>query len=209
MSSGIARSIKRKYITAYPGRVRYYDVPLWTQWLPETKRYIYHLLAKDRFYHKPTYSARRASLERMREHAKANGVPSISIPQLGCGLDQLEWPLVRDIFQRIFETSVVRITVYIRDPSTAVSNNEESAFDEASDTETGNLTENLRKGQEADESLQLIREWIRRGRVPQNNDLKGCPELAWKLYNQFHSLHLINDVLCRRFEPTGGDLPFL
>ena len=153
----------------------------------------------------PTFAALRAPLERMREHAKANGVSSISIPQLGCGLDKLEWPLVRDIMQKIFETS----GVYIRDPTTTVSNNDESAIDEVSDTETGNLTENLRKGQEADEWLRLVRECVRRGRVLRNNDLKGCPELAWKLYTQFHSLYLINNVLCQRFEPIGGDLPFL
>ena len=209
MSSGIARSIKRKYPTVYPGRVRYYDVPLWTQWLPETKRYIYHLLTKDRFYHKPTYAALRAPLERMREHAEAHGVMAISIPQIGCGLDQLEWPLVRTIIQEIFEPSDVRITVYIRDPSTPVLNHDETEIHEAPDTDASNLTENIRKGQDADESLHLVREWVRRGRVPRNNDLKGCPELAWKLYNQFHSLYLMNDVLCRRFEPTGGDLPFL
>ena len=121
---------KRKYASAYPGRIRYYDVPLWMQWLPETKRYIYHLLTNNRFYHKPTYAALRAPLKRMRDYAEANGVLSISIPQLGCGLDQLEWPLVRDIIQQIFETSDVRITVYIRYPSRTVSNNDGSAIDQ-------------------------------------------------------------------------------
>ena len=32
------------------------------------------------------------------------------------------------------------------------------------------------------------------------------PELSWKQYNQFKSLHLADDVLCRRYESIGREL---
>ena len=46
-------------------------------------------------------------------------------------------------------------------------------------------------------------------RVPRNNDLQDIPEFAWKLYGEFASLYLNQNVLCGRIEPVGGSLPYL
>ena len=202
MNAGIARSIKRKYPTDYPKDLRHPGAHLWPQWLPSSQRFIYHLLTKERFFHKPTYSGLRASLASMCQHAETHGVSRISMPQLGCGIDKLEWPIVRQIIQEVFATSNVSITVHTLDSSKP-----EPDEDEIPDEDI--LLLNIRDAQEADESLKLVRNWVRRGRVPKNNDLQGSPLLAWKLYIQFHSLYLSNDVLCRKFEGTNGELPYL
>ena len=60
VSAGIARHFQRKFTT------KYFDhsyTPLWPQWLPETRRYLYHLVTKQKYFNKPTYTTLRASLE--------------------------------------------------------------------------------------------------------------------------------------------------
>ena len=49
MSAGIARKIRRNYPCTYPAGCNHSTNPLWPQWLPESKRYIYHLVTKQKF----------------------------------------------------------------------------------------------------------------------------------------------------------------
>ena len=90
MSAGIARHFKRKIPTKYPSNFDHSYTPLWPQWLPETRRYLYHLVTKQKYFNKPTYSTLLDSLERMRTHAENNSISRISMPCIGTGLDQLD-----------------------------------------------------------------------------------------------------------------------
>lgn len=56
---------------------------------PQENRFIYYLITKPKYNNKPTYSTLRSSLRCMVQHMTANGVPSVSVPELGCGLDRL------------------------------------------------------------------------------------------------------------------------
>ena len=71
------------------------------------------------------------------------------------------------------------------------------------------FTRNIRIAQDGDESLKLVKDWVRQSRVPRNNDLQGTPRLAWQLYNQFRSLCISDGVLCCKFDPTDGRVSFL
>ena len=62
--------------------------PLWDS---TGKRYIYNLVTKERFYDKPNLSTLSKTLEAMKIHASTNGVSTIAIPKLGCGLHQMNW----------------------------------------------------------------------------------------------------------------------
>ena len=104
MSAGIARHFKRKFPTKYPTDLDHSYTPLWPQRLPETRRYLYHLVTKQKYFNKPTYSTLRASLERMRTHAENNGIPRISMPCIATGLDQLDWEKVKLLIQETFRT---------------------------------------------------------------------------------------------------------
>ena len=84
-SAGIARHFKRKFPAKYPSNLDHTYTPLWPQWLPETRRYLYHLVTKQKYFNKPTYSTFRASLERMRTHAENSSIPRISMPCIGTG----------------------------------------------------------------------------------------------------------------------------
>ena len=197
MSAGIARHFKRKFPTEYPSNLDHPYTPLWLQWLPETCRYLYHLVTKQKYFNKPTYSTLRASLERMRTHAENNSIPRISMPCIGTGLDQLDWDKVKLLIQETFRTSPVQVVVYILpDPPTKhgdspVENETSSKFAQA---------------QEADESLKHVRHWVRQKIIPTQNDLQGLPRLAWQMYNQLGSLYIQDDILCREFEPTNSRL---
>ena len=199
MSAGIARKIRRNYPCTYPTGWNHITNPLWPQWLPESKRYIYHLVTKQKFYQKPTYGTLRASLERMRSHAEQHHVYKISLPCIGSGLDKLEWEQVRQLIQEVFRTSPVHITVFLKTPVDPKENDCNSDFNDNA----------LVQAQEADESLHQVRKWIRQSRVPRNDELQGLPRLGWQMFNQLTSLHIKNNVLCRKFEPLDGNLPFL
>ena len=111
MSAGIARHSKPKFPTKYPSNLDHSYTPLWPLWLPETRRYLYHLVTKQKYFNKPTYSALRASLERMRTHAENNGISRISMPCIGTGLDQLDWDKVKLLIQETFRTSPVQVYI--------------------------------------------------------------------------------------------------
>ena len=51
-------------------------------------------------------------LSTMKMHACTNGVSTIAIPKLGCGLDQMNWQEVVKLLRDIFAYADVQIVVY-------------------------------------------------------------------------------------------------
>ena len=200
LSTGIARHFKRKFPSKYPSDLNRSYTPLWPQWLPETRRYLYHLVTKQKFFNKPTYSKLRASLERMRTHAESNNISKISMPCIGTALDQSNWDKVKLLIKETFRTSPVQVVLYILlDPEAKhgdipVENEPSSKFAQA---------------QEADESFNHVRQWVRQKITPTQNDLQGLPRLAWQMYNQLGSLYIKGGILCRKCEPMDGRLAYL
>ena len=76
-----------------------------------SRRWIYNLVTKFKFFHKPFYESLRMSLQLMRNHAEHNRVHHIRLPKLGCGLDNLQWQVVHKILRETFQRSTVNITV--------------------------------------------------------------------------------------------------
>ena len=200
MSAGIARPCKRKVPTKYPSDLDLSYFPLWPQWLPDTRRNLYHLFTKQKNSNKPTYSTLRASLERMRTHAENNSNSKNSMPCIGTGLDQLDWDKVNLLIQETFRTSPVQDVVYILpDPETQhrdipVENEPISKFAEA---------------QKANDSLKHVLCWVRQQKIPTQNDLQGLSRLSWQKYNQLGGLFIHDGILCRNFVPTEGRLAYL
>ena len=69
-------------------------------------------MTKERFYDKPNLSTLSETLEAMKIHAGMNGVSTNAIPQLGCGLDQMNWQEVVNLLQDIFAYADVQLVVY-------------------------------------------------------------------------------------------------
>jgi O-acetyl-ADP-ribose deacetylase (regulator of RNase III) len=72
---------------------------------------VYNLITKTKHWHKPTYDSFRDALEDMRDTAEFDGVTQIGMPRIGCGLDRLDWDVVKDIIQEVFEDTDMHIIV--------------------------------------------------------------------------------------------------
>ena len=81
-------------------------------WGSTGKCYIYSLVHEERFYDKPDLSTLSRTLEELKIHASTNGVSTIALPKLGCGLDQMNWQEVVKLFRDIFADADVQIIVY-------------------------------------------------------------------------------------------------
>lgn len=82
--------------------------------VPSERRYVYYLVTKPLYHQKPTYGTLEASLRQMFQHMTDHGVASVAIPEIGCGLDLLQWPKVHQLLCRLLEEypAVHRVTVY-------------------------------------------------------------------------------------------------
>lgn len=74
--------------------------------------FIYYLVTKQCFFHKPTYKSLEQSLIKMRDHMLSHDVSQINLPRIGCGLDKLEWSKVEQILLKTFETTSIKCIVY-------------------------------------------------------------------------------------------------
>lgn len=81
-------------------------------------RFIYYLVTKERTGAGclPTYDSLESALKTMRDHMVKNQVPTLAIPQIGCGLDKLQWNQVVDRLHNVFDDTDIEITVYIYVP---------------------------------------------------------------------------------------------
>ena len=66
---------------------------------------------------KPDLLTLSKTLEAMMVHTNTNGVSTIAIPKLGCGLDLLNWQGIVKLFRDIFVDADVQIVVYTLDGS--------------------------------------------------------------------------------------------
>ncbi|XP_030373366.1 ADP-ribose glycohydrolase OARD1 [Scaptodrosophila lebanonensis] len=80
--------------------------------LQHQQRYIYNLVTKQSSWGKPTYQLLHSSLSAMRQHMLAHRVTKLALPRIGCGLDGLAWPKVKDMLVDIFEADAVELVVY-------------------------------------------------------------------------------------------------
>lgn len=80
--------------------------------LERNGRFIYYLVTKERAFHKPTYPDLENSLRAMKRHCASHSVTAVSMPRIGCGLDQLQWDKVKWMMEKVFRGSGIKLTVY-------------------------------------------------------------------------------------------------
>ena len=111
MSQGIARKFSQKFevineLRETNGQVGNIVV------VREGGRFIYNLVTKEKFSDSPTYDNLRLTIDKMKDHALKNFVKEISMPKIGCGLDQLKWNVVASIIKSAFLGTDIKITVF-------------------------------------------------------------------------------------------------
>lgn len=75
---------------------------------------VYNLVTKPTVCHRPTYKDLHKSLELMREHMVASGYTRLAIPKIGCGIDGLDWEIVKEDIKTVFEGTNIEILVCVR-----------------------------------------------------------------------------------------------
>ena len=73
---------------------------------------VYNLITKKKHWLKPTYDTLKAALNAMRTMVINNpDVKKIAMPQIGCGLDKLQWDKVSEIIKEVFGELDVEILI--------------------------------------------------------------------------------------------------
>ena len=75
---------------------------LFSFWDSSSRWYIYNLVTKKKYSDKPHLQSLATTLQNMQAHATMHGVPTIAIPKIGCGLDQMNWQDVVKLLRNIF-----------------------------------------------------------------------------------------------------------
>ena len=82
--------------------------------LPSGSMRIYYLITKPNYWHKPTYDSLKASLVTMRDDMTIRGLDHLAMPKIGCGLDGLDWPKVKQMIEEVFAGTNIYILVCIK-----------------------------------------------------------------------------------------------
>lgn len=113
MSAGIAKEFSYRYgrvaelIRQNPqiGGVASLDVD-------DGYKYVFYLVTKEKYWQKPTMEAFTRCLESLRDDCISKDMNRLSIPHIGCGLDGLNWDVVKKEIVNVFSDTPIRITVY-------------------------------------------------------------------------------------------------
>lgn len=69
------------------------------------------MITKGHAQSKPTYETMYEALYHLQLATEKLGIEQIAMPLIGCGLDQLKWPIVRALIKDIFEDTDIEILV--------------------------------------------------------------------------------------------------
>lgn len=72
---------------------------------------VFNLITKPRYWQKPSYETLTSSLQAMKDICLKERIFKLAMPQIGCGLDKLQWEKVRVIIQETFEDTDIEIVV--------------------------------------------------------------------------------------------------
>jgi len=72
----------------------------------------YYLITKYRYFENPTLGDLKNSLKSMKSHCASHSVKALAMPRIGCGLDGLMWPDVKNAILDIFDDLDLTITIY-------------------------------------------------------------------------------------------------
>lgn len=75
-------------------------------------RYIYYMITKLKYFNKPTLDDFSASLKQLKELAVTHKILALSMPRIGCGLDKLEWKVVKKLIAETFHGTNIVINVF-------------------------------------------------------------------------------------------------
>ena len=76
---------------------------------------VYNLVTKGNVHECPTYDNLRKTLIDMRDMMVERQQSKLAMPKIGCGLDGLDWNIVRAIIKEVFENTDIEILICIKE----------------------------------------------------------------------------------------------
>ena len=76
-----------------------------------TINHVFNLVTKNKYWNKPTYESLTTCIRYMRDMCKNCNIKYLAMPKIGCGLDRLSWPKVREIIKEEFKDLDIEIEV--------------------------------------------------------------------------------------------------
>lgn len=86
-----------------PGSVAYINMD---------QRTVFYLVTKKNYWNKPTILNFTNSIRALKQELIKLKISKIAMPKIGCGLDKLNWPIVREIIKKVFEDTEIEIIIY-------------------------------------------------------------------------------------------------
>ena len=117
----------------------------------------------------------------MQRHAESNNVQRISLPQIGCGLDKLDWQKVRKLIHEVFQPTSIDFTVFLK-PHSGTQNSSPIPMESTIDTDTAKALDesdnipSLASAQRNDPALKQLLHWITRGMPPSSKNYEDYTE---------------------------------
>ena len=72
---------------------------------------VFNLITKEKAFQKPTLESLEETLQHMKYQMEKLMIDKLAIPQLGCGLDRLDWDDVRETIETVFKDTDVEILI--------------------------------------------------------------------------------------------------
>lgn len=72
---------------------------------------VFNLITKSKYWHKPTYETLTMALRSMKEICIQESIHKVAMPEIGCGLDKLQWGRVKEILNEEFTGVAIEITI--------------------------------------------------------------------------------------------------
>ena len=188
LGAGLAKQIKEKFPSYFPTKKEYKQQVLHAQYLGHDK-FVFHLIVKPRYFHKPTYRSLRKALLALRDQMNFYRIDKLGIPHLSCGLNKLDWTEVQKIIHEAFRDSKLELTAFtLETPRERTTSGDQ------------NTAVDLQKAQTTDTGINQVLTWVRKQSRPPRSHLQGLPRDVWKMWNLSDELTIRHGILCRKHE---------
>ena len=157
-------------------------------------KFVFHLIVKPRYFHKPTNRSLRKALLALRDQMNFYRIDKLGIPHLSCGLDKLDWTEVQKMIHETFKESKLELTVFtLKTPLKRTTSGDQ------------NTAVDLQKAQSTDTGIHQVLTLVRKQSRPPRSHLQGLPRDVWKMWNLFDELTIRHGILCRKHENLKTD----
>lgn len=116
MGAGVALALNEKFdisnnIKQYANKEKITRPSVVTFKDEETGTLIFNLVDKKNRYEKLSYENLYKCIDILKEELKKEHIPYIVMPRIGCGMDKLEWDIVKNHIETVFKDTKIDVLI--------------------------------------------------------------------------------------------------